>query len=104
MARKDYEEIKETFQKFVQAWKTRDTDLLGECFVKEAACNLSTVAKYPCGGQHGIYGIRDFVMEVPSPDFFYSQVCNFVARINKDRAYQTATVVCLTGVDRKSVV
>ena len=39
MARKDYEEIKETFQKFVQAWKTRDTDLLGECFVKEAACN-----------------------------------------------------------------
>lgn len=104
MARKDYEEIKETFQKFVQAWKTRDSDLLGECFVKEAACNLSTVAKYPCGGQHGIYGIKDFVMEVPSPDFFYSQICNFVARINKDKAYQTATVVCLTGVHEEDQV
>ena len=98
MARKDYEEIRETFSKFVQAWKTKDTELLEECFIKEASCNLSTVSKYPCGGQHGIYGMKDFVLDVPSPHFFYSQICNFVARINADEACQTATVVCLTGV------
>lgn len=98
MARKDYEIIRENFRKFVTAWKTKNTDILDDCFIKEAACNLSTVAKYPCGSQHGIYGIKDFVKDVPSPDFFYTQICNFVARINGKDAYQTATVVCLAGV------
>lgn len=98
MARKDYEEIRESFETFVESWKTGNTRLLERCFIPEAACNLSTVAKYPCGGQHGIYGIRDFVKEAPTPDFFHTQICNYVSRVKDDEAYQTATVVCLAGV------
>lgn len=98
MGRKDYEEIKENFFTFIQGWKTKNTELLDQCFVKETACNLSVVEKYPCGGQHGLYGMKDFVKDVPDPDFFYTQPCNFVARINGSNGYQTATVVCLAGV------
>lgn len=98
MARKDYEEIRENFNKFVQAWKARAEEPLEECFIKEAACYLSTVAKDPCGGQHGLCGIKDFVRDVPAPHFFYPQICNYVARISGDEAYQTSTVVCLAGV------
>ena len=98
MARQDYLEIKETYYKFAEAWRMGKSEILEQVFVSETACYLSTVAKYPCGSQHGLYGIRDFVKNAPEPDFFYINPCNFVARIAGDEAQQSATLVCRAGV------
>ncbi|MDQ0362750.1 nuclear transport factor 2 family protein [Breznakia pachnodae] len=98
MKRNDYIEIKDTFNIFIEAWKTNTPEALSECFVPETACHLSVVSKYPCGSQHGIIGIKDFVKKTVKPDFFYINPCNFVARVKDKYAKQSATLVCRAGV------
>lgn len=94
MPRIDYDEIKGTFEKFLNCWKTTNIHSLDECFVPYTACYLSTVSAYPCGSQHSIYGIRDFVAETPKPDEFHISHCNYVARIADDIAQQSSIAVC----------
>ncbi|MGM0112147.1 nuclear transport factor 2 family protein [Enterococcus sp. DIV0187] len=98
MSREDYLEIKENFEKFTQAWKNQNSDLLDEVFVSEAACYLSTVEKYPCGSQHGVLGMKDFMEETPKPDFFHIIPCNYVSRLSGKIAQQSSTLVCRAGV------
>lgn len=104
MAREDYLAIKDAYEAFARAWERRDGEVLGDIFIPEAACNLSTVAKYPCGGQHGIFGIRDFVEKTPASDFFHIIPCNFVARVRGNRAQQSAVLVARAGVYEEGAV
>lgn len=98
MKREDYLEVKEVFQTFINAWSSADTSKLSECFTAECACHLSTVKKYPCGSQHGLLGISDFIAKQPQSDFFYITPCNYVARLKAEEAQQSAILVCRAGV------
>ena len=98
MAREDYLAIKGAYEQFARAWERRDGKALDEVFIPETACNLSIVAKYPCGSQHSIFGVRDFVEKTPESDFFHIIPCNFVARIAGNRAQQSAVLVARAGV------
>lgn len=104
ITRDDYLEIKRNFYKFAEAWRSNNPDLLRECFVPEAECHLSTVKKYPCGSQHGLIGMQDFVKKTVKPDFFYITPCNFIARVKDDHAQQTAILVCKAGVIENDTV
>ncbi|WP_320973731.1 nuclear transport factor 2 family protein [Dysgonomonas capnocytophagoides] len=98
MKREDYLEIKEVFNTFIRAWGKADTNILDHCFTAECACHLSIVKKYPCGSQHGLIGIKDFIAKQPQPDFFYITPCNFVVRIKENEAQQSTILVCRCGV------
>lgn len=95
--REAYLEIKNNYNQFIEAWKTNNSDLLEGIVANEVACNLSTVAKYPCGCQHGIIGMKDFINKQPESDFFYITPCNFVLRIKDDVAQQSAILVGKVG-------
>lgn len=97
MAREDYLEIKQKFYDFAAAWQNGESEKLNDIFVPETACYLSTVEKYPCGSQHGIYGVKAFTKDHPEPDYFHIKPCNVVIRVAKDRAQQSAILVCHAG-------
>ncbi|MEY8345406.1 nuclear transport factor 2 family protein [Niallia circulans] len=94
MYREDYDEIRSTFEKFLGSWKTKDLDVLDECFVPDTKCYLSTVKDYSCGSQHSIYGIRNFVEDMAETDVFHIRICNYVSRIADNVGHQIATVIC----------
>lgn len=95
--REDYLNIKQKYEQFAEAWRTNKPELLDEVVSPETACNLSTVKKYPCGGQHGIIGLKDFIAKQPDSDFFYITICNFVLRIKDNEAQQSAILVGKVG-------
>lgn len=95
--RKDYLTIKEKYTQFTNAWENNDPLILENIISAETACNLSTVKKYPCGSQHGILGIKDFIIKQPKSDFFYITICNFVLRIKDNKAQQSAILVGKAG-------
>lgn len=96
--REDYQTIKEQYLTFIDSWKSGDCDALDNIFEKETACYLSTVAKYPCGSQHGLYGIHDFLTNHSTPDYFHITPCNYVSRLSGNKAQQSAVLVCHAGV------
>ncbi|MCR0570312.1 nuclear transport factor 2 family protein [[Clostridium] innocuum] len=98
MKREDYLEIKATFQTFINAWSKAEVSRLEDCFTAECSCHVSTVKKYPCGSQHGLTGIQDFIKKQPQSDFFYITPCNYVARLKAEEAQQSAILVCRAGV------
>ena len=49
---------------------------------------------YACGSQHSLYGVRDFVMDMPDADVFHTRICNYACRYDEKEAQQIATVVC----------
>lgn len=97
MSRKSYDEIKKKFGLFVQTWKTRKTDILSTIFDKDVKCFLSIVKAYPCGSQHSLFGITNFVKDIPQSDVFHSRICNYACRIEKNEAQQVAHVVCIAA-------
>lgn len=96
--RDDYLAIKKQYLLFTDSWKTGNSSALEGIFEKETACYLSTVTKYPCGSQHGLYGVSSFLKDHPEPDYFYITPCNYVCRISGNKACQSAVLVCHAGV------
>mgnify|MGYP003196442029 FL=1 len=97
MSRKNYDEIKKKFGQFIDTWKTRKIDVLETIFDKDVICFLSTVKAYPCGSQHSLFGIKNFVNDIPKSDVFHSRICNYACRIGEGEAQQVAHVVCVAA-------
>jgi len=95
MSRPDYNEIKEKFAAFVSTWKIRDTDLLNNIVDPEVACYMSIAKDYPCGSQHTVFGVKDFVRDIPKSDVLHSRICNYICRIANEEAQQSAHVICM---------
>lgn len=94
MAREDYEQIKQKFEKFVNTWKTRDATVLENIVHPEIKCYMSIAKAYPDGSQHSKVGIQDFVRDFPQTDVLHINICNYVCRLNAKEAQQYAEVVC----------
>lgn len=94
MNRENYDQIRDNFTAFIQTWKNKDTDALHDILRKDTKCYLSTVKAYTCGSQHSLYGVRDFVMDMPDADVFHTRICNYACRYDEKEAQQIATVVC----------
>lgn len=94
MARKDYDEIRANFERFLQMWKNGDPTGVEEIVTATAKCNLSTVKEYTDGSQHSVYGVRNFILDTPKTDVFHYEICNYVCRIAGDKAQQSAVAVC----------
>lgn len=93
MGRQDYDEVKQKYEAFVAVWKSKKVDQLDTIIDKEALCYISTVKAYPCGSQHSLFGIKDFICDMPTCDRFHTCICNYHCRLNGDMAYQVAHVV-----------
>ena len=76
MAREDYEQIKQKFEKFVNTWKTRDATVLENIVHPEIKCYMSIAKAYPDGSQHSKVGIQDFVRDFPQTDVLHINICN----------------------------
>lgn len=66
MGRQDYDEIKQKYEAFVAVWKSKKVDQLDTIIDKEALCYISTVKAYACGSQHSLFGIKDFIYDMPA--------------------------------------
>lgn len=93
MVRENYDLIREKFELYLKALRNREEKELNGIFTQDVKVYLSTVASYPDGSQHGLLGIRDFVVTQPETDGYYYRVCNYVCHVKDDRAQQSATVV-----------
>ncbi|MBQ9328031.1 MAG: nuclear transport factor 2 family protein [Solobacterium sp.] len=98
MGRNDYLEIRGDFSDLVTALRTRETNELSRFIDPEIKVYLSTAKDYADGSQHTLFGIINFIRDLPKTDFFHTRICNFVCRIAKDEAHQAAHVVCQTGL------
>lgn len=94
MARRDYDEIRQNFDRFLEMWKNGAPDGLEKIVAADAKCNLSTVKDYTDGSQHSVYGVRNFILDTPKTDVFHIEVCNYVCRIADGKAQQSAVAVC----------
>lgn len=97
MARADYEEIKNKFSEFVRILKERDIGKLEDIFEADVKCYLSCAKAYADGSQHSVYGIKNFITDIPETDFFHTRISNFICRIKGGEAQQAGHVVCLAG-------
>jgi len=97
MSRKHYDEIKKKFGVFISTWKNRDIHLLDEMIDKEVVCYISTSKSYAIGAQHSLFGVKSFVLDIPTSDVFHHKIFNFTCRISGDEAHQYAYVVCLAA-------
>lgn len=98
MSRKHYDEIKEKFGVFVGTWKSREVNLLDGIIDKEVICHVSTSKSYAIGAQHSLFGVKNFVLDIPESEVFHHKIFNFTCRISGDEAHQYAYVVCLAAV------
>lgn len=94
MAREDYNQIRDKFAKYIEIWKTKKVEELEALVIPDAKCYMSIVKAYPCGSQHSIYGVRDFILDMAQTDEFHTRICNYAARFDENTAAQIATVVC----------
>ena len=92
MGRENYDVIREKFHSYLECLRTRNTDHLENLVTEEVKVYLSTVAAYPDGSQHSLYGIRDFIRDQPATDGYYYTVCNYVCHVAENRAQQSASV------------
>jgi hypothetical protein len=97
MPRKDYDDIKEDFSKFVSVFRDKDTSVLKEFIDPEIRVYLSTAKDYTDGSQHSLFGVENFFKDIVETDFFHTRICNFVCRVRDDEAQQSAHVVCQVG-------
>ncbi|MGG5318549.1 nuclear transport factor 2 family protein [Enterococcus sp. AZ072] len=93
MSKKDYNEIKNKFNEFVETWKTKEVKKLDRIIDSEIECYLSIVAAYADGSQHSKFGVKSFVRDFPKSDQLHTRVCNFVCKSNQHEAQQSAEVV-----------
>jgi len=98
MARKDFDEIKKKFTKFIHSWKTKDVSCFDEIIDPEIKCYMSTAKAYADGSQHSMYGIRNFICDMPRTEFFHTRICNYVCRVKDTEAHQAAHAVCIAGL------
>lgn len=97
MSREDYDEIKKNFEVFVSAIKTRQIECLKDILVPDVTCYLSCARAYADGSQHTLFGIKNFILDMPQTDFFHTRICNYICRIENQHAQQYAHVVCQVG-------
>lgn len=97
MAREDYDEIKAKFEQFAAAIKYKSTEHIAEIFEPDVKCYFSTTKAYTDGSNHTVYGIDNFIKDMPQTDFFHTRICNYICRLNSTDAQQCAHIVCLTG-------
>ena len=97
MPRKDYEEIKNDFSRFVTVFRNKEVSILKEFIDPEAKVYLSTAKDYADGSQHTLFGVENFFKDMVKTDFFHTRICNFVCRIHENEAQQAAHVVCQAG-------
>lgn len=97
MDRKDYNEVKEKFELFTKTLKDRKVDRLDAVFTSDVKCYLSTAKAYEDGSQHTLFGIKNFILDMPNTDFFHTRICNYVCRMRDNEAQQSAHIVCLCG-------
>ncbi len=95
--REDYDEIKEKFGLFIETWKTRNTEILDDFMDPRIVCYMSTAKGYPCGSQHTVFGVRNFVKDMPETDVFHSRICTYICRHKDKDAQQYAEVVCVAA-------
>ena len=95
MSRKDYDEIKEKFGKFINIFRTRNVEELYEVMIADVAVNLEPIRKYNDGSCHTIKNLGSFIIDYPKTDVLNQRIYNYVCRLNKDEAQQTAYVVVL---------
>lgn len=101
MPREDYDEIKRNFGLFIASWKTKNTDCFDAIIDPQIICYVSTAKSYTCGSQHTIFGIRNFVKDMPKTDVFHSRICTYICRLHGAEAQQYAEVVCLAANHKK---
>ena len=94
MARKDYDEIKNKFADYIRIWNTYDLISLKEIVDPWIEFNTSTSKTMTNGGQHSIFGVYDFINDFPKTDILYTKIYNFICRIDNNKAYSYAEVVC----------
>lgn len=97
MPREDYDEIKTKFGAFVKAIKEQDTSNLETLLEKDVKCYFSCARAYADGSNHTLFGVRNFIEDLPQTDFFHTRICNYVCRLANQQAQQSAQVVCLLG-------
>ena len=97
MDRKEYDEIKDRFAIFCACLEKGSAKELNQCLKSDAACYLSIEKAYPEGGRHGLIGMSDFIDSLPQTDYCRVTPYNFVARIQKGRAQQSAEVCGIAG-------
>lgn len=95
MTRQDYDEIKQVFERFIEDWKTRNTDDLKNCFVQNVKCYMGTCKDSTDGGRHSLNGVSGFVNELPQCSYLHMNIYNFVCRACETVAHMSAVV---TGV------
>lgn len=94
MSRKDYDEIKTTFGRYISTWTTRGLAELDSIFDSDVRAYISTAKKMIDGSQDSIFGMRDFVRDFPRTDVFHAKIYNYVCRFNQTEAQQYAEVSC----------
>lgn len=95
MPRKDYDTIKENFSKFINCFKTRDTESLDFLCEEEVVANFSTVKNGLDGSMYTISSIKDLVNNYPKTDELNMSIYNYVCRLCDNHAQQFAYVVCV---------
>lgn len=90
--RKDYDLIKKNFEDFISTWQTKDINPLDKLIKKEVVAYLSIVKSEQDGSQHSIFGIRDFVLDIPVTDHFDYTIGNYVCKMNEAKAQSAAEV------------
>lgn len=107
MMRYDYDQIKQKFTDFIEAWQNKKITHLEEFVCKDVHAYLSVInTEQPVGletagvksetdgAQHTIFGIRDFILDTPVADNTEVHICNYVCRLHEDLAQQAAEVAC----------
>ena len=92
--RKDYDSIKQKFELFFDLWKTGKTEEVESLVTKEVHAYFSTVHNKE-GNMHTVFGVKTFLMTIPATENMDYEICNYICRINGDKAQQAAEVaVC----------
>ncbi|MFT9098206.1 nuclear transport factor 2 family protein [Liquorilactobacillus sp.] len=91
----NYNEIKKKFEQFAISLKTKSTKQFNQIFDKNLICYISIVKDYTDGDQHSLFGIKNFVENMPDCDHFNEKVYNYVCKIGNHEAQQFSEIVCV---------